>query len=326
MTTARVGRPGAIARIAVLGSANMDLVGTAASLPRPGETVLGHGFAMVAGGKGANQAVAASRAGGRCVAVAAVGDDAFGPALRAGLAGADVDTSLLRVVPGPSGVALIAVDAAGENQILVAPGANARLTGLTAPERAAIAGADALICQLEVPVETVTEAAGVARAAGVRVVVNAAPARRLPDELSRATDLLVVNRGEAEVVTGLAGAGTDRLVDALLELAPRAVMTLGAGGAVYGGRDGLRLAVPAPVVSTVDTTAAGDAFIGALSVAWIEGRPIDVALRWACAAGAVCARTLGAADSLPVRAEIDELFGTAYPDTTRGGHAPGAVT
>lgn len=304
------------ARVAVLGSANMDLVGTAAALPRPGETVLGNGFTMVAGGKGGNQAVAASRAGGRCVAVAAVGDDSFGPTLRAGLADAGVDTSLLRVVPGPSGVALIAVDAAGENQILVAPGANAALTGLTGPERAAIAGADALVCQLEVPIETVTEAAVAARAAGVRVVLNAAPARPLPEELTAATDLLVVNRGEAEVVTGLAGSGAQRLLDGLLLLAPRVVMTLGAAGAVYGERDGGRdggcdggrLTVPAPVVSTVDTTAAGDAFAGAFAVAWGEGRPVSEALRWACAAGAACVRTLGAAGSLPTRQEIDGLY------------------
>jgi ribokinase len=248
------------------------------------------------------------------VAIAAVGDDSFGPALRAGLDGAGVDTSLLRVVPGPSGVALIAVDAAGENQILVAPGANAALTGLTGPERAAVAAADALICQLEVPIETVTEAAVAARAAGVRVVLNAAPARSLPAELTAVTDLLVVNRGEAEVVTGLAGADVERLLDGLLHLAPRAVMTLGAAGAVYGERGGARLSVPAPVVSTVDTTAAGDAFVGALTVAWIEGRPMGTALRWACAAGAACARTLGAASSLPVRGQIDELFAAAYPD------------
>jgi ribokinase len=305
-------------RIAVLGSANMDLVGTAASLPRPGETVLGRGFSMVAGGKGANQAVAAARSGGRCVILAAVGDDAFGPALRAGMTGAGVDTSLLRVLAGPSGVALIAVDDAGENQILVAPGANAGLTGLTARERAAIEGADALVCQLEVPIETVTEAAVVARAAGVRVVVNAAPARELPAELVRATDLLVVNQGEAEVVTGLPGADVDELLDALLRQVPQVVVTRGARGAVYGERSGARLVVPATVVSTVDTTAAGDAFIGALTVAWTEGRPMPTALRWASAAGAACVRTLGAAGSLPARAAIDELFAAAYAEETSG--------
>jgi ribokinase len=302
-------------RIAVLGSVNMDLVGTAAKLPRPGETVLGHGFAMIPGGKGANQAVAATRAGGRCVAVAAVGDDAFGAVLRAGMAETGIDTALVRVSPAPSGVALIAVDDAGENQILVAPGANATLTGLAPAELAAIAYADALVCQLEIPVETVTEAARAARAAGTPVVVNAAPARELPEALLDATDLLVVNLTEAQVVTGLADGTPDMLVDRLVEMAPRVVLTLGAAGARYGDRDGTRLAVPAPVVSAVDTTAAGDAFVGALTVAWLEGRPIEAALRWACAAGAVCARTLGAATSLPARARIDELFATTYEVT-----------
>nr|WP_296069437.1 ribokinase [uncultured Actinoplanes sp.] len=300
-------------KVAVLGSANMDLVGTAASLPRPGETVLGTGFTMVAGGKGANQAVAATRAGAECVMVAAVGTDSFGQALRDGMAGAGIDTSLVREVPGASGVALIAVDEAGENQILVAPGASAALTRLTHDERAAIAAADALICQLEVPIETVAQAAAVARAAGVRVVVNAAPARPLPASLTRSTDLLVVNRGEAEVITGLAGAGVEQLLDALVRQVPRVVITLGAQGAVHGDENGTRLTVPAPTVSTVDTTAAGDAFIGALTVAWMEDRPMETALRWAAAAGAACVRTLGAATSLPVRSEIDALFAAAYP-------------
>jgi ribokinase len=288
-------------RIAVLGSANMDLVGTAPRLPVPGETVLGHGFTMVPGGKGANQAVAVARAGGGCVAIAAVGDDAFGASLRAGLRGSGVDTTLVRTVPGPSGVALIVVDSAGENQILVVPGANAALTGLTPGERAAIAGADALVCQLEVPVGTVVEAALAARAAKVRVVLNAAPARPLPEDLWAATDLLVVNRGEAAALAGQAS------VDRLVELVPRAVLTLGAQGCRYGDREGTRLSVAAPVVSTVDTTAAGDAFVGALTVAWLSGWPIEKALRWACAAGAACARTLGAASSLPTREQIDEL-------------------
>ena len=299
-------------RVVVLGSANMDLVGTAASLPAPGQTVLGHGFAMIPGGKGANQAVAVARAGGDCVVIAVVGDDAFGPVLRSGMAGAGVDTTLVRMVSGASGVALIAVDAAGENQILVAQGANAALVNLTSSERDAVADADALICQLEIPLSSVTEAAGAARAAGTFVVLNAAPARELPAELLGNTDLLVVNRGEAEKVTGLVGAAPDRLVDALVGLVPRAVLTLGSSGAAYGDREGTRLIVAAPVVSAVDTTACGDAFVGALTVAWLEDRPIETALRWACAAGGACARTLGAANSLPLRDEIEELFRMAY--------------
>jgi ribokinase len=298
-------------RIVVLGSSNMDLVGVAARLPGPGETVLGHGFSMIPGGKGANQAVAVARAGGSCAAIMAVGDDEFGPALRGAMADAGVDTALVRVSAGASGVALIAVDDKGENQILVAPGANASLTGLMPADRGALAAAQALVCQLEVPIAVVAEAARVAHDAGVRVIVNAAPARELPPALLAATDLLVVNHSEAGVVTGLTGATPEGLVDALLGLAPRAVLTMGAAGAHYGERDGTRLSVPAPTVSTVDTTAAGDAFVGALTVAWTEGRSIGDALRWACAAGAACARTLGAATSIPVRAQIDELYASS---------------
>jgi ribokinase len=302
-------------RVTVLGSANMDLVGVAASLPRAGETVLGSRFSMIPGGKGANQAVAAARAGADCTAIAVVGDDAFGPLLRAGLDRADVRTHLVRVSPGPSGVALIAVDAAGENQILVAPGANATLEALTDPELAAVTGAGALVCQLETPLSAVTQAAVAAHAAGVLVVVNAAPACPLPPDLLAAIDLLVVNRGEARTLTGDSDASTADLLSALLAVVPRVAITLGAAGVAYADREGANITVPAPAVSTVDTTAAGDAFVGALTVAWLEGRPVVEALRWACAAGAACASAFGAADSLPERPAIDALYARTYGGT-----------
>jgi ribokinase len=294
-------------RIVVVGSANMDLVATTPTLPAPGQTVLGHGFTTVPGGKGANQALAAARAGGDCTLVGAVGDDAFGADLLTGLRAGGVRTALVRTVAGPSGVALIAVDDAGENQIVVAPGANARLTDLRAEELAAIGAADVLVAQLEVPVETVAAAARAAREAGVTVILNAAPARSLPVDLLSTVDLLLVNEGEARALAQRRG---DR-IDALLDLVPRVVLTLGAKGASYGDRDGLRLDVPAPVVSVVDTTAAGDAFTGAFAVAWAESRPVADAVRWACAAGAACARTLGAASALPTCTEIDELYGAS---------------
>jgi ribokinase len=291
------------ARVVVVGSANLDLVVTAPTLPRPGETVLGGEFTTVPGGKGANQAIAAARAGGEVRFVGAVGDDEFAQPQRNNLAAAGVDIGGLRTVPGPSGVALIAVDQAAENLIVVAPGANAALTALSAADRAAIADADVLLCQLEIPVETVAEAATVARAAGTVVVLNAAPARVLPAELLSMVDVLVVNEGEAEVLAGRPAGPDD-----LLGLVPRAVMTRGARGAAYAGRDGTRLDVPAPAVDAVDTTAAGDAFTGALAVAWAEGRPVAETLRWACAAGALCATRLGASSSVPIRADIDQLF------------------
>ena len=307
-------------RITVLASANMDLVGTAPTLPRAGETVLGDGFAMIPGGKGANQAVAAARAGADCTAIAAVGDDAFGPLLRDGLAGAGVRTDLLRITPGPSGVALISVDANGENQILVASGANATLTTLTDAELGAVTAGAALVCQLETPMSAVRQATAAAHAAGVPVIVNAAPARPLPDDLARAIDLLIVNRGEAETLTGTSGGALGDLLPGLLDLVPRVVVTLGPDGAAYADRDGVTVDVPAPIIAAVDTTAAGDAFVGAFTVAWLEQREIRDALRWACAAGAACARTFGAAVSLPSRASIDELYASAY----RGAENDGA--
>jgi ribokinase len=294
-------------RVVVVGSANMDLVATAPALPAPGQTVLGRAFTTVAGGKGANQAVAAARAGADCALIGAVGDDTFGVTLRDGLRVSGVDAALVRTAAGPSGIALIAVGDDGENQIVVVPGANGALTGLDERDLTAIRGADLLMAQLEVPIATVTEAAAVAREAGATVLLNAAPAQELPGELLSTVDILLVNEGEARSVAGR----TNGVLDALLELVPRVVLTLGARGAAYADRDGTRLSVPAPKVSAVDTTAAGDAFAGAFAVAWAEARPVTEALRWACAAGAACVRTLGAAGSLPSRAEIDELYQSA---------------
>lgn len=303
-------RPVSRPRVTVLGSANMDLVGFAAVLPRAGQTVLGHGFTMIPGGKGANQAVAASRAGADVTMIAATGDDAFGSTLRAGLRDAGVNAELVRVVPGPSGVALIAVDAAGENQILVVPGANATLEALSETEIAAVTGAGALVCQLEIPLATIAQAAAAARAAGVCVILNAAPVRVLPDDVLDRVDLLVVNADEATTLSGRSAADPrDVGMDALTALVPRVVVTLGAAGAAYGDRSGERFTVPAPAVTAVDSTAAGDAFVGALAVAWLEGRPMRDALRWACAAGAAAATVAGAQASLPTRAAIEELCG-----------------
>ncbi|RQW95775.1 ribokinase [Micromonospora globispora] len=291
-------------RVVVVGSANMDLIGMAPALPRPGETVLGSDFVMLPGGKGANQAIAAARAGASCAFLGAIGSDAFGVTLKARITAAGVDTGQLRVVYGASGVALVMVNADGENAILVIPGANGAFTGLTEGELAAVREADVLVAQLEVPVETVTEAAVAARAAGTRVVLNAAPARQVPADLLAAVDLLVVNEGEANALTGR---GRDD-PGALLALVPRAVLTLGGEGAWYVDRDGAAVHVPAVKVDVVDSTAAGDAFTAALAVAWGEGRDLLEAVHWAAAAGAACVRRLGASVALPRRYEIDELY------------------
>ncbi|WP_433534078.1 ribokinase [Micromonospora sp. CA-249363] len=306
------------ARVAVVGSSNLDLVVTASRLPAPGETVLGGNFRTVPGGKGANQAVAAARAGAACDFVGAVGDDDFGTRMRASLVDAGVDVRGLRTVAGPSGVALIAVDANAENFIVVAPGANATLTELDADDRATIAAADVLLLQLEVPLPAVTRAAAWARADGTTVVLNAAPAATLPTELLDLVDVLVVNEHEAAVVAGVTSDDPPVLLDALLKLVPRVVLTLGARGAAYADRHGLRVAVPAPRIEAVDTTAAGDAFTGALAVGWAERGDagsedaVTASLRWACAAGAACAQRPGASTALPDRPAIDALHDATY--------------
>ncbi len=306
--------------IAVAGSANIDLVVTSPALPRPGETVLGGQFTQVPGGKGANQAIAAARAGGRTTFLGAIGSDTFGVTLKARLSASTVDISLLRVVYGASGVALIVVDEGGENTIVVAPGANAAFTALTEPEIAAITGADVLLCQLEIPIDTVTAACVAARGAGTRVVCNAAPARPLPDDLLAAVDLLVVNEVEATAFTPIASVGVDAgdepepvdVLDALLTCVPRVVLTRGGAGAWYADREGAMEEIAAPRVDAVDTTGAGDAFCGALAVAWGEGREIVDAIRWASAAGAVAVRRLGASNALPRRKAIEELYEQTY--------------
>ena len=303
-------------RIVVVGSVNMDLVATAPVLPRPGQTVMGRDFASVPGGKGGNQAIAAARAGGASALVAAIGSDSFGVTLQSRLSGSAVDTSRLRVVYGTSGVALVMVDDFGEIEIVVAPGANAQLTGLTDDELAAVRAADVLLCQLEVPVETVTAAVVAARSAGTRVLVNAAPARPLPAELLDATDLLVVNRAEARAVVDTAGGDDEELAGELLRLVPRVVLTMSSAGSWYAERGTDPVRVPTAVVEPVDRTAVGDAFCGALAVAWGEGRSLPEAVRWASAAGACCARRPGSSISLPHRAEIDELHRQTYAGAT----------
>lgn len=294
-------------RIVVAGSANMDVVGLAERLPRPGETVLGDDFVMTPGGKGANQAIAAARAGGRCTFLGAIGSDAFGVTIDARLRASGVDTTHLRTAYGASGVAVVMVDRAGENSIVVSPGANRTFVDLTDAELAAVADADVLLCQQEIPAATVTAAARAARAAGTRVVLNAAPARELSGELLDAVDLLVVNQGEAEAITGR----SEPDMDTLLTFVPRVVLTLGGAGSWYADRDGRNERIPPFRVQVADSTAAGDAFTGALAVAWGEGRDVVDAVRWANAAGAACVRKVGASNSLPLRADIDALYATA---------------
>ncbi|RLL66340.1 ribokinase [Streptomyces sp. Z26] len=311
--------PPARAAVAVLGSANMDLVAYVPTAPRRGETVTGTAFHTVPGGKGANQAVAAARAGGAVTMIGAVGADAFGTRLRTVLTDAGVDTDGLRTTGGASGTAHIVVDDAGGNSIVVVPGANAAVDALTGGDEARIAAAGTLLLQLETPLPGVLAGARTARAHGVRVVLTPAPARPLPDELLAATDLLVPNEHEAAALSGTSD--PERAAVALLSAVPEVVVTLGAAGCLYAARGADPVRVPAPRVRAADTTAAGDTFVGALAVARGEGRPMAAALAWASAAAALSVRREGASASMPYRREIDAYLDTYAADT--GTPAPG---
>ncbi|MCU1421476.1 MAG: ribokinase [Microbacteriaceae bacterium] len=284
--------------VVVVGSANVDQVFRVERIPTPGETVLSHGLTTALGGKGQNQAVAAARAGVSTVLIAALGDDAFGASIRAGLAGDGIDVALLRNGAGPTGTALIAVDDGGENTIIVEAGANAGLLGLTEADAAAIRSADVLTMQLEIPLETVAAAAGIARAAGTTVVLNAAPIRSLPDEVLASVDILLVNEHEAAVLaTGRSG-GIQALV-------PIVIVTLGAEGAVLYEAGKPEVRIPAPRVTAVDATGAGDTFCGALAAAMAEGQALEAALRFAVVAASLSVQRHGAVPSIPTRHEID---------------------
>ena len=286
--------------IVVLGSVNMDLVTTVSHLPAAGETLLGNDFTMVPGGKGGNQAIAAARAGGTVVFIGAVGRDEFGPRLSDALVAGGVSVQHLRRVAGPSGVAAISVDDDAENTIVVVPGANGTLIGLTAADRAVVTSAAILLCQLEIPMTGVLSAAGIASAAGVPVLLNASPARTLPAELLGAVTLLVVNEGEAAALGAAA-----------LAQVPHVVTTLGGAGARYRGPR-TELTVPSPRVAAVDTTGAGDAFAGTLAVAWSRGADPRAAIPRACAAGARAPTTPGASSSAPGADQIDALVASFY--------------
>ncbi|GGV76054.1 ribokinase [Streptomyces gelaticus] len=289
--------------IAVLGSTNMDLVAYVARAPEPGETVTGREFRTVPGGKGANQAVAAARAGGNVTMIGAVGDDVYGAQLRAGLEHAGIDTDLLHTAEGPSGTAHIVVDDTGANSIVVIPGANGTVTAIGPGEMAAIAGADLLLLQLELPLSAVVEGARVAHAQGVRTILTPSPVLPLPSELLDCVDLLIPNQHEAAALTGFA----DPLAAArhLLSQVPAVIVTLGAKGCLYAARGGEPVLFPAPEVTAVDTTGAGDTFVGTLAVALGERRPVPEALAWASSAAALCVQRPGASASMPYRTEID---------------------
>jgi len=290
--------------ITVLGSLNMDLVALVDRAPQLGETVSGREFRTIAGGKGANQAIAAARAGASVAMIGAVGSDAFGDELLTTLERDGIDIALVRRVPGASGTAHIVVDRVGQNAIVVIAGANGTVTTLTEADRAQIRRSTHLLMQLELPLAVIQEAAAVAREAGVQVVLTPAPAQPLPPQLLRNVDWLVPNEHEAATLTGQA----DPLTAArtLLDYVQSVVITLGAEGCLFVTRAAAEpVRVPAQKVEAVDTTAAGDTFTGALATALAERRPAPEALRWACDAAAIAVTRLGASPSMPFRSEIE---------------------
>ncbi|MGV9800255.1 PfkB family carbohydrate kinase [Mycobacterium sp. NPDC003449] len=281
------------ARVCVVGSINADLTFNVAALPRPGQTVLASSQTSASGGKGGNQAVAAARAGAGVALVAAVGADAAADALRAHLEANDVAVDAVASVPGPSGLAMIVVDAAGENNIVVSPGSNSRLDVDSATARAAISAADVVLMQLEIPAPTAIAAARLARAAGAVVMLNASPGGTSAHHLlalSELVDVVVVNESEAAEWHWPV---------------PHLVITRGSRGASYLGADE-RFDVPAPAVRAVDTAGAGDVFAGVLAAGWPSGH--ELALRRACAAGALATLVRGAGDCAPSSADVDAVL------------------
>lgn len=284
------------ARVCVVGSVNMDLRFDVDTLPRPGETVLASSLTYAPGGKGGNQAVAAARAGAQVQFVGAVGDDAAAEQLRAHLLANGVGLDGTIAMPGPSGTAIIVVDANAENTIVVAPGANGHLTLAEAAVHAVVADCDVLLTQLEIPVTTAVAAAQEARSAGAVVIVNASPAGQDQSslaELAAVADVVIANEAEA---------------DEWPWRPTHLVVTLGARGARYVGADG-EFGVSAPAVAALDTTGAGDVFAGVLAANWPRNPSSPAerlrALQRACAAGALATLVPGAGDCAPDAEAID---------------------
>jgi len=299
-----------VPEITIVGSANLDLVVDVDHVPLVGETVLGGDLHRIPGGKGANQAVAAARLGRRVAMVGRVGDDEGATILRAALEHDGIDTTALVTTSGsPNGVALIAVQADGDNAIVVSPGANARL-GADDIDAAGslVAEAAVVLLQLEVPVEAVGAAA---RAAGGTVILNPAPApvSALPDDLVDEVDVLVPNQTELALLTGFDGDVDVEIATRLARSLPvsAVVVTLGADGAmVVTASEAVH--VPAPTVAPVDTTAAGDSFCAALADGLVRGETLVDATRWAVRVGAATTLRRGAQPSLPTPDEVDRLL------------------
>jgi ribokinase len=288
-----------VSDVVIVGSANVDLVLPVQRIPRPGETVLATSLTRGPGGKGANQAVAAARAGASTAFVASLGDDESGALLRDALGAAGVELGLVSTTRTPTGTAIITVDAAGENAITVAPSANAELM-LNRTSESAIRAAAVVLAQLEIPFETVRAAAE----ASSYFVLNAAPAAELDDDLLAHVDLLVVNEHEAAVVGGSPAA--------LMERVPAAVVTLGGAGALVLRRGEGEVRVAGVEVEVVDTTAAGDTFCGVLAAALAAGTGLTEAVKRANVAASLSVQTAGAIASVPHGEAIEARYAEVY--------------
>jgi ribokinase len=308
--------------LVVLGSINMDIVVPTPHIPRPGETVLAGDARYLPGGKGANQAVAAARLGGEVAMIGRTGDDDFGHRMLTNLRAVGVRVEHVRALPGAaSGIALVSVADQGENAIIVSPGANARLTPRDLDDHeSAIAGSRVAITQLEIPLETAVRFAELCQAHGVELILNAAPCRDLPAGLLRRCAYLVVNQEEAAALTGVpvdGRAGARRALAVARERGARTViMTLGGEGCVALSGDGY-LEVAAYQVPVVDSTGAGDAFVGALGVALARGQALGPALTFATAAGAVACRGVGAQHPGLTQGEVAALIAGNPPGVRR---------
>ena len=299
--------------IVVLGGINMDLVTYSDRFPGTGETIAGERFLAYAGGKGANQAVAAARMGARTAMVGRVGDDIFGPQLVDGLRSEGIDASWVSVSPGESsGIATICIDRTAQNRIVQVLGANSKCGGeQTNATAAALLGANTLMLQLEVPMEISLAAARAARSQGKTVILDPGPVRVMPAALLHYSSIVTPNETEAEGLVRFKVNNRDsaaRAANALISQgAQAAVVKLGEQGAYYASAEETGFQ-PAFSVQAVDTVAAGDAFNGALAVCLAEGMPLSGAVRVACAAGALAVTTRGAQDSMPTRAAVDNLL------------------
>ena len=304
-----------MADIIVIGSLNADLVVRAPRFPAPGETISGEDLVIIPGGKGANQAVAAARHGASVAMVGRIGNDSFGPMLTQNLQKNNVDTTNVKNDPSATGTAIIVVDADGQNSIVLSPGANGQVTP-TDVDSISFQDADILLLQFEIPLEAVIHAASTARQNGLRVILNPAPAQSIPNSLLADIDILVPNESELQLLTSMPVsdvASAEPAAQALLAKGVKTVIvTLGSNGALLVMSE-QTTHIPAFRVDVVDTTAAGDAFIGGLAAALLKSNSLEEAVHYGNASGALAATKFGAQPSLPTQDEVNYIMSLRAP-------------